>query len=438
MRRNALLVSVTTAAAIVFVTLATMLSTRPHEPTGRPPPQQEPVPRPPPPTDPAPTSLGIVSEGALTRLDPGTLQPRPPRVLLGEYHHAWSFSPDRTELALAISSPGQDDAPVVGDRGRVGIRIVDLQRMKADRDISTGVAAEALGWLASRRLVAILQSGDAIVVEPVTGVVLRRWKVASAPVLGPRWIRTPDGLLVLVDAAPFPRLASFDLRGGLRVVPLERQQDGCCGPWSKRAGLTLDTKRERAFVVAAGAPVAEVDLRTLRVRYHQVTTPGSGLLPSPGTIGQEALWASRRQALWLGADKLAVFGEQRSPADAKSVASTPAGVAIVNTRSWTVRMVEARASHACLAAGRLLVYHGDPLASVPGSGIGLRVHALDGRQLRHLFDNDPVSHIEVHRHHAYVHSPAAVRVVDPRSGRIVRTLPTSPDIIELLGGPCEP
>ena len=433
MRRTAPLVGVAIVAAVIA--LVTLRPTGPQEPAGQPPAQQGPARRPP--ARPGPAPLGIVSEGTLARLDPSTLRPRPPEVLLGEYHNAWSASPDGAQLALAISSPGEEGPPVVGDRGRVGIRIVDVRRMTAVRDISTGVAAEALGWLAPRRLAAVLQSGEAIVVDPMSGAILRRWQVASGSLLNPRWTRILDGLLVLLDAPPSPRLAIIDLQGRLRVVPLERQRDGCCGPWSKRAGLTVDPKRERAFVVAAGAPVAEVDLRRLVVRYQQVTTPGSGLLPSPGTVGQETLWASKRQALWLGAGRIAVFGEQRSPATG-SATSTPAGVAIIDTRSWTVRMIEAGASHACLAAGRLLVYRGDPLAPRPIPGIGLRVHGLAGRRLLHLFGDDPVSHVQVHGDQAYVYSAAAVRVVDPGSGHVARRLPAQPNLVQLLDGSCEP
>jgi hypothetical protein len=55
------------------------------------------------------------------------------------------------------------------------------------------------------------------------------------------------------------------------------------------------------------------------------------LVLRPGTVGQERLWASRRQALWLVAGRIAVSGEQRDPA-AGSVTRTPAGVAIIDTR----------------------------------------------------------------------------------------------------------
>jgi hypothetical protein len=379
----------------------------------------------------------------LARLDPTSLRPRAPRVLVGEYHNAWSRSPDGTQLALGISSPGGEGFPVVGNRGRVGIRIVDVARMRVVRDVSTGVAAEALGWLAPRRLAAVLQSSQVLVVDPVTGRILRRWTVGRLPLLNPGWVRTRQHLVVLLDTHPDPpvdlnpRLAVIDAQGQLQVVSLERQLAGCCGPDSYRAGLAVDVGRRRAFVVAAGVPVAEVDLRTMRVRYHQVITPGAALLPAPGTVGEDALRASRRQALWLGSGALAVAGRQLLPAAGQTVTSTPAGVAIIDTRSWRVRVVSARASRACVVAGRLLAFHGGPFVPRTAEGIGLGVYSLQGRRLLHLFGTQQLSHLQAIGSDVAVASPGAVRVVDLGLGKVVRTLPSRHDHVELLDSPCQ-
>jgi hypothetical protein len=143
-RRIALLVGVTVA---VVATLLLVRDSRHRQQTGEPATRQEPARRPPPRTAPA-APLGIIwPDVTLARLDPRTLRPQGPVVELGEYHSAWSLAPDGDQLALAISSPGGEGIPVVGDRGRIGIRIIDTRRMAVVRDISTGVAAEALGWL---------------------------------------------------------------------------------------------------------------------------------------------------------------------------------------------------------------------------------------------------------------------------------------------------
>jgi hypothetical protein len=75
----------------------------------------------------------------LARLDPLSLDPVSRRVHLGEYHGAWSLSPDGTQLALGVSAPGES--------GRIGIVIVDPEDMRIVRAIETGGAAEALAWL---------------------------------------------------------------------------------------------------------------------------------------------------------------------------------------------------------------------------------------------------------------------------------------------------
>jgi hypothetical protein len=434
-RRIVLLAGVVTVAALAMLTVR---DTRPRQQTGPPAARQEPGHRPPPRTEAAPMPLGIVwPDATLARLDPRTLQPQRPQIVLGEYHSAWSFAPDGAQLALAISSPGEEGIPVVGERGRIGIRIIDVQRMTVVRDISTGVAAEALGWLAPRRLAALLQSGELVVLDPATGAILRHRQVSSG-VLNPRWARGKDRLLVLIDSLPHPRLAVVDREGDLRVVALDRQRHGCCGSWSGRAGLAVDAAGERAVVVAAEVPAAEVDLKTMAVRYHHLASSAATLLPPPGTLGLQALQASKRQALWLASGALAVAGEQRADLVAETLTTRPAGVAVVDARSWRVRMVEPRADHVCAVGGRLLTYREEPLGPRTGRGIGLRVHDLQGRPLLHLLGDEAVWHVEVWGGEAYVYSPAAVRVVDPRSGRVVRTLPSRGGYVELLGGPRGP
>jgi hypothetical protein len=434
-----LLVGVVAVAAVVLVTV---LGTRPHERAGQPSARREQgsgaPPRTAPRTAPAPMPLGIVGpDGILAQLDPRTLQPRRPELALGEYHNAWSFAPDGTQLAVAISSPGEPGVPVVGHRGRIGIRIIDARRMTVVRDISTGIAAEALGWLAPGRLVALLQSGELVVVDPVSGAFLRRWEVGSAELLNPPWARTRDRLLVLIDSPPSPRLAVVDSSGRLRMVALGRQQHGCCGPSSGHAGLAVDATGGRAFVVAAEVPVAEVDLKTMAARYHPVATPAAALLPSPGTMGQAALWDSHRAALWLNATALAVSGEQFSEGPGGTVTSRPAGVAVIDTRSWGTHVVAPGANRVCAVGGRLLAYR-EELAPRTARGVGLGLYDLQGRPLLHLLGDEAVIHVEVWGGQAYVYSPTAVRVVDPRSGRVVRTLPTRGDYVELLGGLCGP
>jgi hypothetical protein len=154
---------------------------------------------------------------------------------------------------------------------------------KLVRDVHTGIAAEALGWLAPRRLVAGLQRGGTVLVDPVTGRIRRRWPSFSFP---DESARLPDALVMLLPplrtsspnlpltrVAGAPRPAVVDREGRLRCVTLKRIRldarfaNGVY--YEDRAGLAVDPARARAYVFAADAPITEVDLRTMRVSYHR-------------------------------------------------------------------------------------------------------------------------------------------------------------------------
>jgi hypothetical protein len=210
----------------------------------------------------------------LTRLDPLTLTPLGTPVLIGEYHYAWSFSPDGAQLAVAISAPSAG-----GRSGRVGIRIVDLARMQVAIDVSTGIAAEALGWLQPTRLVAALQTGEVVVVDTATGGILHRSRLPRTldVHLAPQPAApAKSGLVILLESrdrrGPV-HLAVADAEGGVRTVALEREDiDGrqaAPGATSARARFAVDAGGERAFVVGPRGGGAEVDLETMRVRYRQ-------------------------------------------------------------------------------------------------------------------------------------------------------------------------
>ena len=315
----------------------------------------------------------------LARLAPSSLRPAGPRVRLPEYHDNWSFSPDGSHVALGMGGAGE----ICGR----GICIVDVRSMSIAARISTPTAVEAVAWLRPRRVVGVLQTGGIVVGDPVTGAVLRRTGLPYDTYY-PAVARTSDGFAVMFDSRP-ARLALIDGQGELRTVALKG-----FGP---NAGLAADRRAGRAFIVGSGRRVAAVNLRTTSVRYRRVRVPH----------------ASRsREALWLGGGLLGVWG-------------SPAGVQVLDTRSWAVHNVSRRATTARRAAGRLLVY--TERDGRPGAGIGLRVYTRDGSRLvRHLLGERKLS-VEVAGGHAFVDGrdargrPAAWKV-DARSGELVRRL----------------
>lgn len=162
---------------------------------------------------------------------------------------------------------------------------------------------------------------------------------------------TPAGFAVLASGSRGgpPRLALLGARGRYRTVTLSRiptrVRDGACG------GLAVDVARGRAYVVvAAGAPVAEVDLRTLAVRSGEVR-----LAPASSRCARSvARCVPRRSALWLGDRRLAVFGE-----DAVGPSSRAGeGVRLVDLAAGTVRTLDPRARGARLAGATPLTFGG--------------------------------------------------------------------------------
>jgi hypothetical protein len=382
--------------------------------------------------------LGILqppNEGAiLARFDPLSLEPVSRQVPVGEYHNAWSASPDGSHLALGVSAPGRT--------GRVGVLIVDLKAMKVVRRIETGIAAEALGWLAPRRLVAGLQRGGTVLVDPLTGRILRRWPGFSFPDTS---ARSRDGLVMLFpgtlhhtgqrEGSAAPRLAVVDAQGRLRSVALEDIQLGVRFvegvTYADDAGLAVDPGRARAYVFAADAPVAEVALRTMGVSYHRLES----LFLKPGELGDkevrpEDVGARNRRALWLEAGRALVFGRDFVPARGEASTTIAAPATLVDTGSWSSCTLDTSAGGAAFVADRLLAYgSGDP------SSLGLRAYSGDGRRVFHLFKGEQVRDVLAGAGRAYVSTARALHVVDVRSGKIVGEIVPPPELVEVVAGP---
>jgi hypothetical protein len=389
--------------------------------------------------------VGIVqaasaASAVLARLDPLSLKPVSGQVNVPEYHDAWSLSPDRTEVALGVSAGESVLAPARTPNRRIGVYIVDLKTMRVVREVQTGVAAEAIGWLGPRRLVAALQRGGTVLVDPSTGRVVRRWPSFSFPDAS---ALTPLGLVMLLPSlrasAPNvpltrtsgpPRLAVVDGDGRLRSVSLKRipldvrTSDGIS--YEERAGLAVEAAHARAYVVAPNARIAVVDLRTMRVSYRLDVVAAE---PSrSGTAGQ-------RGALRLGNGRIAIYGRDIAAVGGGKLMARPAGVSLVDTHDWSACKLDRRASRATLAAGRLLAYGPGSSVSAHEPGEGLRAYALDGRKTFHLFGQQQVSDVEVAGGRAYVRTATAVHVVDVMSGELEATIRPPVDLAEVIGPP---
>jgi hypothetical protein len=409
---------------------------------------------------PLPPLLGIVGKGEaqeLARIDPDTLRAQGRRrVVVGFGGCAsrsggqacwtlppWSFAPHQRLLALA-----RNDQAVARS-----LRIVDVRRMRVRADVPlAGGAVGMLAWLAPRRVLMVQEICCKERQQLVAVDLARRNVVARQPLTGSvqRVGRTARELVLLVTPAKdigTARLAVADRSGAMRSVRLERMPAGVkllpgedFRVEQSVPGLAVDARGRRAFVVAAGL-VAEVDLVTLAVTYHEpkpATSALSRLLDwvDPPAYAKGASGPTRT-ARWLGGGLLAVTGaDEDLVEDARGQQQSrlrAAGLDLIDTRDWSVRTIDTGASEVRLAGERLLATGSswDP-ATRTRDAIGLAAYGFDGRTRFHLFDGREVWIREVYRGRAYVdiqlRTPpwSSLRVVRLDTGRAIRRARAAP------------
>ena len=306
-------------------------------------------------------------------------------------------------------------------------------------------------WPRPGTLYALVGGDTALALDTVdTGT---RRIVASLPVSGPglQLARTADGLVLLTGAenAIVPaRLLVIGPDGTVRSVTVQRILAGThydsTSPdligTTNLPGLAVDPKSGIAYVIDPSGLVAAVDLGDLSVAYHQL---GSGslltriadwLTPPAEAKGTNGATLS---AQWLGNGLIAAAGTQES-ATAQVDSYRPTGLRIIDTRNWSVRMLDPRADRFLVADGLLLAtgtrssygdsqhVHGEGLAAYGPNGLlRWRLKGL-GEQI-YLF--------QAYRSLALVYGRGAAHLVDLKSGRVVlqRPLPG-----QLLLGPGSP
>jgi hypothetical protein len=121
----------------------------------------------------------------------------------------------------------------------------------------------------------------------------------------------------------------------------------------------------------------------------------------------------------VGEHLVAVSGQdthQRAKGDEQT---TPAGLALIDVRRWTKRILDEHASQFSYSAGTLLAYGTTWTDATHERGMGLSGYGLDGQGRFHLFENEPIYFVQTAGPYAYVwrgrQSPVAV---DLRSGRV--------------------
>jgi hypothetical protein len=339
--------------------------------------------------------------GDFVRVDPKTLRAvRGQRAPLDNDSWAWSFAPDRGRIALVSDSPGPE------------LRLIDLRTMRVigDARLARRGSAWATAWVSPRRLlgVVVTRADDTVVagVDPATRRVLWRRNLGGSLRVGEAF---HNGLVLILgprrDVGP-SRLVRVSAGGGIRSAPLAEIPSGTAGSLDSRPGLAIDHAAARAFVVQAGSPVAEVDLRSLQVREHTPLLRGRA---------PDATMGATRDAFWLGKGLLAVTGRDiRS-----SGGETPAGLTLVNTLTWSAREIHRRATDAVVWRGTLLA--SSFLYSGRGTlGSGLTGYSLGGERKFHRYGDEPVSGVQPLGSKVLVMTPRRARLIDARTGRELR------------------
>jgi hypothetical protein len=352
----------------------------------------------------------------LVRVDRDTLRPLAGRrVALAGEPLGWSFAPDRSLIALGSTARGAK------------LRLIDLRAMRALGDVrvtrrGSGVAT---AWAGPRRVLAVVVTpgccgaGDTIVAGVDAGrrrVIWRR-KLGGSLQAGERFHR---GLLLVLgprgQAVGPSRLVRVGPRGRIRSAPLPQILSGSAAEgfvtqkWNP--GLAIDRSGGRAFVVQAHTPITEVDLSTFEVRSH----PLQG-----GARAADAVAGPTRHALWLGRGLLAVTGSDShdstgGPGGGVRGRTTPAGLTLVDTRTWRARTIDPRTTDAALVSGTLLA---SSFLDRPRSGSGLTGYSLHGRRRYHLFGSNPIFVQPIGRN-ALVGGPRGSALIEARTGLQLR------------------
>jgi hypothetical protein len=360
----------------------------------------------------APRTLLAVIEGtnqrALVRVDARTLDPVGERVPLGVLSGPFVRSPDDLLLAVGAGS---------------AIAFLDPAAMRnlGEIHLKPYPNVAILSWPTTRVLFAQTCCPDTdrlLVVDPT----MRR-VVARAPL----WFDT-DGTAPLPDSiaylgSPSNRIAPaqvvvIDAEGKTHeLTSLSRISAG--RHWHKvqgvqvlelrQPGFTVDPERRIAYVVASSTLAAEVDLRTGAVAYHTIAPASARKLAHV----EKEFNGTTRYARWLGNGRIAVAGTRYTRSNkSSSVRAKPAGVALVDTRTWRIQTLDPTANGFVADGNYLLALEARGVKAFTTDGaLRATIPAAGGVLYAQLFDGL-----------AYVWTPKSVTIVDLDAGAVVATL----------------
>ncbi len=304
----------------------------------------------------AATSDPIGSE--IRWVDARTLEPVDDRgVKVPFYTSSAELSPDHGVLAIGE-----------GEGGRV--QFVDVDRMHAlgTVDVDEASYVDRILWAEPEVVLASLGGTPGMVaaIDPTTR------KVVSVHDLGGATLYSqPAGKELVSLVAPTSRigparLVVFDGREVREVTLTEvpagwaQLEDADSSDYVARQSvpaLAVNEEGTRALVIPAGGRVADIDLDTMQISYHDLSEPVSlwGRLRDwlEPAAQAKAIDGPDRNAVWLPSGLVAVSGAQYTM-DGDQMDMTPAGLVLIDPSDWSVHRLSDEPSWVTLRGGALL------------------------------------------------------------------------------------
>jgi YD repeat-containing protein len=348
----------------------------------------------------------------LVRADPVSLQGVGQRLELGNDASlfGWAFSPDHSQLALG-SSLG------------ASLRFIDLGRMRLAHELDGAAGAvEAVAWLTPARLLAESfgpSRTDLLVVDPTQQRVVRRAHLPGEVVAT---ARAGDRIILLLSPRERigpSRLVTADAQGRLQVRTLKHIWSG--GRWLRQhrvrqvrtPALTVDPSAGRAYVIGPSGPVAEIALDQLTVTYHILQR----------RVLAKAIQGAQRTARWLPNGLIAVSGWNGSVSRNGVSTSEPAGLKLIDPRTWAVRTVNASTNFFLVTDSLLLTSERSAAGGDPETLIG---YSFDGKETLRTTLERPLGVLEAAGRYAYNWDPTSklMTVLDLASGSVLNQAAT--------------
>jgi hypothetical protein len=190
--------------------------------------------------------------------------------------------------------------------------------------------------------------------------------------------------------------------------------------------LVSDATSGRAYVIQPDAVAAEVSLASLDVSYHELA-PASLAARFSAWLQPAAQAKGMNGTTWngvaLGNGFVAVTGTTERAVlngGSEQMSSSPAGLAIVDIRNWTIRTLDRGADSVAVSDG-LLLATGRSWTSTEQrtNGMGLAAYGSDRKLRFHLFAGGSAWVQQTWHGRAYVGVDGKTAVVELATGRVV-------------------